>query len=263
MSGVVVDTDGMFDIPPAGTDDDTTPRTKLGSGSFGLASGDGEFCYKQIATKFNPKKEFDLMKICCHPNVPQVFKYSENGPMACIKMELAPYGSLEKYKLSEDVLREYCVQVLRAIAHMHSIGYIHCDIKPHNMLLFPDGVVKITDFGSANHVNMCQSCEPGTLCYMDTEFIREANASFATDIWAFGCTLVHLLSGKVPYAELPRIGGCLQTFCAFGKMTNHRELLLVQAGSCSPELREVLDMCFLSRDKRATAEQLLRTRFFE
>jgi tetratricopeptide (TPR) repeat protein/tRNA A-37 threonylcarbamoyl transferase component Bud32 len=92
-------------------------------------------------------------------------------------------------------------QMLRALAFSHLNGVVHCDLKPANVWLTPDGVAKLGDFGIAqlagradrkNHV-------VGTLAYMSPEQLRGEDVDGRTDLYALGCTMFELLSGAPPF----------------------------------------------------------------
>ncbi|XP_057998782.1 mitogen-activated protein kinase kinase kinase 20 [Hevea brasiliensis] len=86
---------------------------------------------------------------------------------------------------------------------IHCRGYIHCDIKPDNILLVPGNgerkgtfVAKLADFGLAEAVNEELHDLRGTTRYMSPELVREKKIGYATDIWAFGCAVLEMLTGK-------------------------------------------------------------------
>ncbi|CCW63241.1 unnamed protein product [Phytomonas sp. EM1] len=114
----------------------------------------------------------------------------------------------------ECTVRVYVSQLLEAIHYVHQCGISHCDIKPSNLLLASDGTIKLADFGcakmkAAHHPNG-QSSErelAGTPVYMPPETLlnlrmKDADWVFlgqAQDIWALGCVVHQLLTGKTPW----------------------------------------------------------------
>lgn len=121
-------------------------------------------------------------------------------------LELCPRGSLTNlirargpsHPLPEYRIRSYTRSILRGLCYMHAKGYVHCDIKPDNILVCNDMDVKIADFGWAKRV---QEPSPrgiirGTLQYVAPEsYLREEYES-RVDVWALGCVVVEMASGK-------------------------------------------------------------------
>ncbi|MGD9898674.1 MAG: PEGA domain-containing protein [Calditrichaceae bacterium] len=97
-------------------------------------------------------------------------------------------------------------QMLNAIGHAHSAGIIHRDIKPNNVLITENGIVKITDFGLAKDQQYAGNTQTfasgGTLFYMSPEQVRGLQfTDLRSDIYALGITLYEMLAGKTPFKE--------------------------------------------------------------
>jgi serine/threonine protein kinase len=97
-------------------------------------------------------------------------------------------------------------QMLSAIGHAHRLGIIHRDIKPNNVMITRDGIVKVTDFGLAkdqrNHNQTMVSSTGGTLYYMSPEQIKGLHyTDFRSDIYALGLTFYEMLTGKIPFRK--------------------------------------------------------------
>ncbi|XP_050217769.1 mitogen-activated protein kinase kinase kinase 17-like [Mercurialis annua] len=108
-------------------------------------------------------------------------------------------------RLSDSDVKCYARDVLEGLAYVHSRGYIHCDIKPDNILLVPAGegkrgrkfVAKLADFGLAKVADGLADSElRGTYMFMSPELVESKVVDFPADIWAFGCTLVEMMTGK-------------------------------------------------------------------
>ncbi|XP_050215787.1 mitogen-activated protein kinase kinase kinase 17-like [Mercurialis annua] len=108
-------------------------------------------------------------------------------------------------RLSDSDIKCYARDVLEGLAYVHSRGYIHCDIKPDNILLVPGGegkkgrkfVAKLADFGLAKVADGLADSElRGTYMFMSPELVESKVVDFPADIWAFGCTLVEMMTGK-------------------------------------------------------------------
>jgi len=106
-------------------------------------------------------------------------------------------------RLSEPVLAVICCDLLTALAFLHSNSYLHLDLKPANILLSSDGHCKLADFGLATSTIdgfASTASFKGTLKYLSPERIRGEDASTASDIWAFGLSILVCLTGKYPFS---------------------------------------------------------------
>src|SRR5690348_896242 len=95
-------------------------------------------------------------------------------------------------------------QVARGLEHAHAHGIIHRDIKPSNVILAPDGVARIVDFGLARRFTPLETQSGmmgGTLSYMSPEQVAGAPADARSDIWSLGVMLYEMISGRLPFAQ--------------------------------------------------------------
>src|SRR6202049_3989128 len=157
-----------------------------------------------------------------HPNIAAIYGLEENAGTSYLVMELVPGDTLaEKIKRDgafpvEEVLA-VAKQMAEALEAAHEKGIIHRDLKPANVKVTPESKVKVLDFGLAkafagDGVNDDPSNSPtlsmaatmhgvilGTASYMSPEQARGKAVDKRTDIWAFGCVLYELLTGKAAF----------------------------------------------------------------
>lgn len=148
-----------------------------------------------------------------HPNVIKIFGYHEDQGFPLVSMQLYHARNL-KIEIRErpEVLAENMYIVMRAaaegLAHLHDVGWIHCDIKPDNYLVDEQANVKLIDFSIAVKdkkkgflglgSNKSKTIS-GTRSYISPEQIRRKHLDVRADIYGFGCMLFEMMSGKTPY----------------------------------------------------------------
>ncbi|KAI4298719.1 hypothetical protein L6164_032244 [Bauhinia variegata] len=144
---------------------------------------------------------------------PQIVAYKgcdvtlENGTFLYnLFMEYAPHGTLSDIirnggLIEEALVRTYARQILLGLNHLHSNGVVHCDIKGQNLLLTDEGV-KIADLGCARRVADSDGVIAGTPVFMGPEVARGEKQGFPADVWALGCTVLEMITGKAPWADV-------------------------------------------------------------
>lgn len=142
-----------------------------------------------------------------HPNIATVYEIDESADGA-LYISMAFYEGLtlaEQLKtgaLPHEVAVDYACQIARGLQKAHDQGIIHRDVKPANLIVTGDGVVKILDFGVAragDGESMRTGAMLGTVAYASPEQIRGETVDHRTDIWSFGVVLYELLTGKRPF----------------------------------------------------------------
>jgi len=151
-----------------------------------------------------------------HPDIIKVYEYEKSISNPYYVMEYFPGKSMKqkiklKEEISEDVLKSVVIRVAEAIAHIHSAGFLHKDIKPDNILFDDKARIKLIDFGLAEEIGskrwfFLPSTRKiqGTRLYMSPEQIMGQQLDERTDIYSFGVTLYELLIKKTPFVPLDR-----------------------------------------------------------
>src|SRR6188474_730273 len=133
-----------------------------------------------------------------HEGIASVFDYGEEAGSAFLVMELVPGEAL-----STDKTLDIVAQTSLALQAAHAAGLVHRDIKPGNLLITPDGRVKITDFGIARIADQVPLTATGqvmgTVQYLSPEQASGHAASPATDTYSLGIVAYECLAGKRPF----------------------------------------------------------------
>ena len=203
----------------------------LGEGGMGVVyRGRDSRLQRDVALKLLPEhfandadrlprfeREAQVLASLNHPNIAQIYGLEQVNGSTCIVMELVEGETLEE-KLKQgaipvDEAVGIAKQIADALAVAHERGIIHRDLKPANIKLTHSGTVKVLDFGLAKalrpgnsdlNVSTAATVASGSLAgvivgtpgYMSPEQARGKNVDSRTDIWAFGCVLFEMLTGR-------------------------------------------------------------------
>ena len=169
-------------------------------------------------------REAQVLASLNHPNIAAIYGLEEIDDTRFLVLELVEGPDLAELLRQGPVAPEQAVAMARQIAAAlevaHEQGIVHRDLKPANVKLSPDGKIKVLDFGLAKALeggsgrdsDMSQSPTItslstragvilGTAAYMSPEQARGAVVDRRADIWAFGCVLLELLTGRSPFQE--------------------------------------------------------------
>ena len=142
-----------------------------------------------------------------HANIVSVYDVSSSGDMEYIVMELIDGITLKQYMERRGQMdwREalhFQTQIMRALAHAHSRGIIHRDIKPQNIMVLRDGSVKVADFGIACLADAAQTLTQealGSVHYISPEQARGDRTDARSDIYSAGVVFYEMLTNRLPF----------------------------------------------------------------
>ena len=142
-----------------------------------------------------------------HPNIVGVFDVSHTDSIEYIVMELLEGVNLKQYLRDHgplDIKRSltFSVQIASALAHAHSKGIVHRDIKPQNIIVINDDTIKVADFGIANLQSEVPDVENeaiGSVHYISPEQAKGLPVDERSDIYSLGIVMYEMLSGQLPF----------------------------------------------------------------
>ncbi|MEE0980732.1 MAG: protein kinase, partial [Acutalibacteraceae bacterium] len=154
------------------------------------------------------KNESKAIAVLSHMNIVKVFDVSYGDRLQYIVMEYVEGITLKEYIQQQGVVNHreavfFIMQVLRALQHAHDKGIVHRDIKPQNILLLENGVIKVTDFGIArffaSETRTMTDSAIGSVHYISPEQARGDVTNDKADIYSVGVMLYEMLTGKLPF----------------------------------------------------------------
>jgi serine/threonine protein kinase len=154
-------------------------------------------------------REIDLVKSLSHPSIVKYEGMSRDHSSLSIVLEFAENGSLGQTLLNERLVASYVVKILDGLHYLHQCHVVHGDLKAANILTTKTGDVKLSDFGVSLNLRNLRVMEregkvvAGTPDWMAPEVIELKGVSYASDIWSLACTIIELLTGRPPYADIP------------------------------------------------------------
>ncbi|MEN6349006.1 MAG: protein kinase [Syntrophomonas sp.] len=143
-----------------------------------------------------------------HPNIVNIYDVGQQDDIYYIVMEYVEGKTLkeiidEEAPLPVEKAVDIAIMICDGIQHAHSKGIIHRDIKPHNILVTREGMVKVADFGIAQAISKKTITFGGNIVgsvhYISPEQAKGEPVRPATDIYSLGCVLYEMLTGKMPF----------------------------------------------------------------
>ncbi len=144
-----------------------------------------------------------------HPNIVTVHDFGLDQKHLFIVMEYMPGTDLktlikqkERFSLTEAL--ELMIQACGGVGYAHRAGLVHCDIKPHNMLVTPENRLKVTDFGIARALSTISPDERSEVVWGSPHYFSPEQASGmppspASDVYSLGVILYEMLAGRLPF----------------------------------------------------------------
>ncbi|EGG16595.1 putative protein serine/threonine kinase [Cavenderia fasciculata] len=200
-----------------------------------------------------------------HPNICKLFFTFRSEACLYYVLELCSQGDLLHHikpvgSFSDECTKFYMAQIISALEHLHNLGVIHRDLKPENILLSSDMHVKITDFGTGKILTPEQQQQQqngtdqqnttstsgssssgsgmtrsnsfvGTAEYVSPELISNKETSTDSDLWALGCIVYQLSTGKLPFRGKTE-------FLTFQKVSNRE---LVYPTNLNPLIQDLIE----------------------
>ncbi|KAJ0241804.1 Protein kinase domain-containing protein [Hirschfeldia incana] len=250
----------------------------IGSGTFGKVyqgfnSEEGRICaikeVKVISDDKNSKEclkqlnqEITVLSQLCHPNIVQYYGSELSEETLSVYLEFVSGGSIHKLlaeygAFTEPVIQNYTRQILSGLVYLHGRNTVHRDIKGANILVDPNGEIKLADFGMAKHVTAYSTMLSftGSPYWMAPEVVMHKNGyTLAVDVWSLGCTILEMATAKPPWSQFEGVA-------AIFKIGNSKDMPEIP-DHLSNDAKNFIRLC-LQRNPtvRPTAAQLLEHPF--
>lgn len=251
-------------------------QEKIGTGGMGTVYKvidrkiNEEMAIKILNPEFAPeeevierfKNELKLARRISHKNVCRLYDLHEEAGTLFITMEYIPGENLDilirrEGRLSAEEASGLAGQIVEGLARAHELGVIHRDLKPRNIMVDPQGNVRILDFGIARHLGgpelTVAGAAVGTPYYMSPEQALGESVDHRTDIYSLGAILFEMVTGRPPFEGESGLAVALK----------HKSELPRRPRELNPEVPENLDRLIIKclakkrEDRYQSAEELL------
>ncbi|KAM0885508.1 hypothetical protein ACQ4PT_030297 [Festuca glaucescens] len=208
------------------------------------------------------RREGDILASLCSPYVLPCLgsRAAAGGGEYQLFLEFAPGGSLADEvernggSLEEGAVRAYAADVARGLAYLHGESMVHGDIKGRNVVIGADGWAKLADFGCARSVSSVRPIG-GTPAFMAPEVARGEEQGTAADVWALGCTVIEMATGRAPWSGVDNVFAAVH-------LIGYTDAVPESPEHLSANAKDFLNKCLRRQaGERWTAAQLLEHPF--
>jgi len=222
---------------------------------------------QEVAAIRGVEREVEVMRSLRHPNIvrylgAQVAQDSVTASQRCLNIfvELVPGGSLASFirrygRCREPLVANFVRQIVEGLAYLHAHGFAHRDVKAANVLVAPDGTLKLCDFGCSKKldiISLTQGCTTltGTPHYMAPEVVLGKPYGRKADLWSVGAVMVEMATGQPPWSDLAPVAALFRL--------GSPDAVPAIPSFLSPDARHFLGLCFTRDPKqRPSAADLL------
>jgi serine/threonine protein kinase len=157
------------------------------------------------------KHEYEVGSSLHHKNIIQAIDFFKDADTPFIVLELFSELNLKQAirrgpEMIAHILDKILLQTVESLYYLHSKGYVHCDVKPDNLLISREGEIKLIDFTISTKVKtgwsrlFAKAAQvQGTRSYMSPEQIRNQALDPRADVYSLGCVFFELVTGKLPF----------------------------------------------------------------
>lgn len=157
------------------------------------------------------KHEFEVATRLSHRNIIKILEFNTKADTPFLVLELFSDMNLKQAlrrgpEMIAHLLDKALVQIVESLYYFHSKGYVHCDVKPDNLLISREPEIKLIDFTIASKIRTglgklfsMGSKVQGTRSYMSPEQIRGQSLDPRSDVYSLGCVFYELVTGKLPF----------------------------------------------------------------
>jgi serine/threonine protein kinase len=238
--------------------------SELGAGGMGIVYHgvdvmlEREVAIKKLRSEFSRtpdiaerfRREAKIQARLNHPNIAHLYSFFKDGESFYIVMEFVdgtPFSKLTPMPWPQALVM--FLEILEGLEYAHSLGVLHRDLKPDNIMAGPRGEVKIMDFGIAHVLGSVRQTREqsivGTLQYICPELINSKEISPRSDIYSLGILLFELISGQLPFTAEND----------FALLHQHMELEPPLLSSVAPDTPAFLDNAISKAMRKDPAER--------